>query len=169
MKSIEAISRNPIDSNVANNVATTIDASAHIFEVLPKLLDDPQHMASVSQAGATAGIITADSMLEALGRLIAPRYDASIIELECHPSEYSASSIARAVEDTDSHLVDIISTPADNGLIHVTLRVRSLDPSHAVQSLERYGFTVVASHGASDSHATAALERILALQSIINV
>lgn len=141
-----------------------------LLEVLPRLLDSPtRELEVLGDSGATEGIIDQASMLEALGRMIAPRYDCSVIDVECSPSDYSASQLARAVEDADVHLVDLLSAPGEDGSLRVTLRVRCEDPSPAVHSLERYGYNVTASSGHEDVSRTAAMERLLALQALINV
>lgn len=143
----------------------------HLLEVLPRLLESPRRELGVADdAGQPPeGIVDQTSMLEALGRMIAPRGDCSIIELECSPSDYSASSLARAVEDVDVHLVDLFTSPAADGNLHVTLRVRCEDPTPAVHSLERYGYEITDSYGHSDIDRTAAIERLLELQALINV
>lgn len=110
-------------------------------------------------------------MLEGIGRMIAPRDDCSVITVECAPEDFSASLMAHAVEDSDAHLVDLLSTPSDNGNLKVLLRVRHTDPAAAVRSLERYNFKVTDAHAASDSIMSVeiATERLLSLQALMNV
>lgn len=146
-----------------------VDSEMPLLEVLPHLLDAPGHMLGVEGDGASLGIIDEVSLLEGLGRLIAPRDDSAVITIECDPSQYSASAIAHAVEDVDVHLVDLISHPAPDGMIHVTLRVRSLDPTSAIRSLERYGYHTVEAQMASDADAEILSERLASLQALMNV
>lgn len=146
-----------------------VPADMPVFDVLPRLLDTPQRMLAVTDGRGTVGIIDTDSLLAGLGALIAPRDDSSVIVISCHPSDYSASMIANAVEDADAHLVDLISTPMPEGMLRVTLRIRHSDPSATVRSLERYGFNVTGAHGASYADARIADERIAALQTYLNV
>lgn len=155
--------------NEADGALPTVDCGTHLLEVLPKLLDSPGRELAVSDGGATTGVIDQTSLLEALGRQISPRYDCSVIEVECSPADYSASHIARAVEDSDVHLVDLLTNPADGGHLRVTLRVRCDDPLATVHSLERYGYSVTDVHGHGETSATAAIERLLELQALINV
>ena len=156
-------------ATAASNDRPAVDAGRHLLEVLPILLDTPGRELGVKEEGRLIGVIDGDSMLEALSRQISPRYDCSVIELSCTPPDYSASLLARAVEDTDTHLVDLITNPGDEGLLNVTLRVRCDDPTAASHSLERYGYHVenVYSHDGADL--TASYERLLALQTMINV
>lgn len=150
---------------------TKIDSDMPLIEVIPKLLDSQKHELTVMEEGEALGIIDETSLLEGLGRMIAARDDCSVITIECDPQDYSASLIAHAVEDTDAHLVDLFSVPAENGKILVTLRVRHSDPTSAVRSLERYDFNVVETHGCSSSMQSMeiATERLLALQALMNV
>ncbi len=105
-----------------------------VVNVLPLLLDTPEGLLGVRSGNGFEGVIDRDSLLEGLGRMIAPRDDCSVITLECVPADYSASRIAHAVEeDSDAHLVDMWSTPSEDGKIQVTLRVRRED--HHRQSI----------------------------------
>lgn len=100
---------------------------------------------------------------------IAPREDCCIVRIQCRPDDYSASHIARAVEDADVHLVDLLTNPADNGYISVTLRVRCEDATGVSHSLERYGYEVTDILGSRPADPSVALERLLAVQTLINI
>lgn len=141
-----------------------------LVDVLPLLLDSPSRsLAVTSGAGDVLGVVTESSLLEGMGRMIAARDDSSVITLECRPEEYSASALAHAVEAADAHLVDLWSAPAPEGMLSVTLRVRASDPSAAVRSLERYDFHVKEAHGQEMRAFDVADERLLALQTLLNV
>lgn len=150
-------------------VTPTVEAGMHLLEVLPRLLESSAHELIVQEEGRVIGVIDSDSALEALSRQIASRYDCSVIEVECAPADFSASALARAVEDTDAHLVDMLSVPADGANIRITLRVRCEDPSAAAHSLERYGYAVTDVYGHENVDRIASVERLLALQALINV
>lgn len=167
MTAREAVSPVKKPENLKDGVR--VEGGMHLLDVLPRLLDTPTRELTVEVDGEAMGIIDQTSLLEALGREIAPRDDSSMVEFECAPSDYSASQIAHAVEDVDVHLVDLLTTPGDEGRVHVTLRVRCEDPTATVHSLERYGYEVKTVHGNTDASSTAAVERILALQALINV
>lgn len=149
--------------------AVSVDAGMHLLEVLPKLFESPSRELKVMDGANEIGVIDDSSILEALGRQIAPRYDCSVVEVECAPVDFSASALARAIEDTDAHLVDMLTVPAEEGHLSVTLRVRCEDPTAAVHSLERYGYCVKGVFGNENAVQTASLERLLALQTLINV
>lgn len=147
----------------------TVDSDMPLLEVLPHLLDAPGRLLGVSRGGDSIGVIDEVSLLEGLGRLITPRDDSSVLLVECAPQDYSASHIARAVEDVDAHLVDLISHPAPDGMLHVTLRVRTTDPTQAAMSLERYGYRVIESTHAPEIETSILAERLASLQALMNV
>lgn len=100
---------------------------------------------------------------------IIPRDDCSLITLQCRPADYSASILTHACEDVGAPVVDLLTSPADNSSILVTLRVRCQDPSSAVGSLERYGYEVLTADGNNYADAIVAEERLLQLQTMLNV
>lgn len=151
--------------------ASMVEANMPLLEILPRLLDTPMREVGVSEDGVSLGVIDQTSMLEGLGRMIAARDDCSVITLECRPEDYSASLIAHAVEDSDAHLVDLLTSPGEDGHMVVTLRVRHNDPTAAIRSLERYDFRVTEAHGSGSELREAELseERLMALRALINV
>ena len=169
MTAKDIISFNKFTQNL--HPQASVDAEKPVLEVLSALLESPTHELSVMEEGKCIGIIDSDSMLDGLGRIIAPRGDCSMITVECLPEDYSASILANAVEDTDAHLVDLFSFPAENGKIRVSLRIRNSDPSSAIRSLERHDFNVVEAHPSSEAMQSLeiAAERLLSLQTLMNV
>lgn len=149
----------------------TVESDMPVIDILPRLLDSPMREIGVTEGGMPLGIIDQTSLLEGIGNMIASRDDCSIISVECKPEDYSASLLAHAVEDSDAHLVDLFSVPAEDGRIKVTLRIRHSDPTAAIRSLERYDFHVVEAHGASSGiiEAQIATDRLQSLQVLMNV
>ena len=80
-----------------------------------------------------------------------------------HSDEYSE------LMDTEASLISMLAYPAGDGDINVYLRINRADPSHAVRSLERYGYFVAYAHGAENSQAELTAERILELQHYLNI
>lgn len=148
-----------------------VEAEMPLLDIIPRLLDSKNRELTVVENGEEVGIIDQTSLLEGIGRMIAPRDDCSVITVECAPEDYSASILAHAVEDSDAHLVDLFSVPGENGQVKVTLRVRHSDPSAAVRSLERYDFHVLEAHSSGDAIQSMeiATERLLSLQALMNV
>ena len=159
-------------SGVSKTDIPKVDAEMPVLDIIPRLLDSKHHaLAVIDEDGNLLGHIDQESLLEGIGRMIAPRDDCSVITIDCAHQDYSASVISHAVEDTDAHLVDLFTVPADNGRLTVTLRVRHSDPTAAVRSLERYGFNVIDAHASGNAMQSMeiATERLLALQALMNV
>lgn len=156
---------------VSDSPEAMVESDMPVVDIIPRLLDSKTRELTVMENGEKIGVIDQSSLLEGIGRMIAPRDDCSVITVECAPEDYSASIIAHAVEDSDAHLVDLFSVPASNGMLQVTMRVRHYDPTAAVRSLERYDFHVVEAHSAGDSIQSMeiATERLLSLQALMNV
>lgn len=165
----DIISFNKID--LKNLPDLKVDSDMPLLDVIPRLLDSGNRELTVMEDGEPIGMIDQTSLMDGIGRMIAARDDCSVITVECAPQDYSASLLAHAVEDSDAHLVDLISTPGENGSVIVTLRVRHSDPTAAVRSLERYDFHVIDAHSSGDSIQSMeiATERLLSLQALMNV
>lgn len=146
-----------------------VDADMPLIDVLYRLLDSPTGSLAVADGDIRIGVIDPPAMLRGLAALTSARDDCSTLTVECHPEDYSASLLAHAVEDADAHLVDLLTAPGENGNIRVTLRVRISDPSPVIHSLERYDFHVVESYSDNNVCETVAAERLLALQTLLNV
>ncbi|MCM1369906.1 MAG: hypothetical protein NC204_05985 [Candidatus Amulumruptor caecigallinarius] len=166
MRARDAISH--IEGNKNPGCVATVGAGMSLLDVLPVLLETPDGYVGVTDGDECLGRITKPSMLEALAKMIPERQDCSVLEIYCAPTDYSASHIARAVEDVDVHLVDLLTAPARDGKISVTLRVRCDDPAPVVLSLERYGYTaeIVSAHSVEPS---VSYERLLAVRTLIDL
>lgn len=71
--------------------------------------------------------------------------DASSLVVACRPQDYSASVIARAVEDCDAHVVNlnVLAGRTPYGELQVALRVDHRNASAVARSLGRFGYEVV--------------------------
>ncbi|MCH5318254.1 MAG: hypothetical protein J1E38_00925 [Paramuribaculum sp.] len=94
------------------------------------------------------------------------------LSVACYRGDFSASRIARAVEDADAHLLNlnITSEVLQTGEIVVDLRISHRSHSAVARSLERYGYNViqVRDHSAADNDPTLS-ERVSQLLTYINV
>ncbi len=97
----------------------------------------------------------------ALQRLLPERNDCSELTVTCHPADYSASALARAVEDCDAHLLNLnlTSDTTPGGEAVVELRVGLLDASGVARSLERHGYTVTSMRSPIESSDEATTRR----------
>ncbi|MCM1482914.1 MAG: hypothetical protein NC043_01135 [Muribaculaceae bacterium] len=99
--------------------------------------------------------------------------DSCEITMACYRADYSASRIARAVEDCDAHLLNlnVTSQPLDGGEMTVMLRVGMRNPMAVARSLERYGYRVVEIHSGTENDAAVDVtrERLGELMAHINI
>ncbi len=101
-----------------------------------------------------------------------PLMEASRLIVACSPDDFSASVLARAIEDSDAHLINLNVTDRrlDDGRITVDLRTNRRNVHSAVRSLERYGYEVIASEGEEETLAPEVVRsRAAELLHIINI
>lgn len=81
-----------------------------------------------------------------------PLQEASRLIVACRPDDFSASALARAIEDSDAHLLNLNVTDRrlDDGRITIDLRTNRRNARSAVRSLERYGYEVISSEDDCD-------------------
>ncbi len=93
-----------------------------------------------------SGALSHPEELEALWPL---RSDSSQLLVACAPRDYSASAIAKAVEDCDAQLEGLSVTGMRDaaGRLVVALEVGSASPDGVARSLERYGYEVIHATG----------------------
>ena len=78
-------------------------------------------------------------------RLFPVQEEASELSLRCRRADYSASAVARAVEDCDAHLLNLNVTSAagpDPDDLIVDIRINHRNALSVAHSLERYGYEV---------------------------
>lgn len=71
-----------------------------------------------------------------------PNAEATWVRVLCSRADYSASRLARAVEDCDAHLLNlnILATTPHPGYVAVLLRAGVRHGESVVRSLARYGY-----------------------------
>lgn len=71
--------------------------------------------------------------------------ESSALVVACRPDQYSASVIARAVEDCDAHLINLCLSGerTDIGEVVVYLRIDHRNGESAARSIERFGYRVL--------------------------
>lgn len=87
------------------------------------------------------------SELPELLRLMPPREESTVLTVVCHPADFSASALARAVEDSNAHLVNMNVTGEvrEDGRMTIELRTSLRHSDNTIRSLARYGFETVSS------------------------
>lgn len=104
-------------------------------------------------------------------RLFPPVEESSELSVACYRADYSASAIARAVEDVDAHLINLNVTSAvtPEGEIITDLRVNRRNAAAVARSLERYGFRVIDLRNNADDASDVLSERVGELLAYLNI
>ena len=91
-----------------------------------------------------------------------PVEESSRLLVGCNREDYSASRIARAVEDCDAHLLNLNVTSMGESALDDSgdLRVSNRNAAGIGRSLERYGYTVLGMRSADTVDADTARSRI---------
>lgn len=99
--------------------------------------------------------------------------DSSTLVVATRPDNYSASILARAVEDCDAHLLNLnVGAKTDDGeRILIYLRVNHRNGEGVARSLERFGYEVLAidSDNADESITDEARSRINELMRYLEI
>lgn len=146
-----------------------VDVELPVLEVFRRMMSVETKILAVVEEGNVVGYINAESMLEGLHNLVAPRDDSSTIEIECRKVDYSASKIAHAVEDADAHLLDMLSRNVGEDKMRVMLRVSHTNPTSVARSLERYDYSVVSAYGSQYNAMQLSYERLAELAMYLNI
>lgn len=94
-----------------------------------------------------------------------------MLTVTCERRNYSASLIARAVEDANAHVLNLNITDAEcaPGRIEVSLRISHADPSSVMRSLARYGYATRAESGILSTDGDPADNPFAALQRYLQI
>ena len=92
--------------------------------------------------------------------LFPPVEDSCEITIAAMPSHFSASHVARAIEDCDAHLINlnVLHRTLDSGELTVMLRATLANPEPAIRALERYGYRVIEIHTSNPDAANDSLQ-----------
>lgn len=114
------------------------------------------------------------SVTDRFNTMMPPLPDSAELTVKCRPDRFLASSIARAVEDCDAHLINLNVTGQrdSDGSLLVHLRVNRRSAGPVGRSLERYGYQVVDGGGYgpdSDDYDSTLADRANMLLHILNI
>ena len=77
-------------------------------------------------------------------RLMPENPETGRLTVACAPADYSASIIARAVEDVDAHLLNLnVTADSDAARVVTDLRVSHRNVGAVARSLMRYGYEIL--------------------------
>lgn len=132
---------------------TFVTDGTHIFDLFAKMIKGRISVIPVMTEGNISGAILFTSMCDALLEELSLDNAGELLILEVSRSDYSLASIARILE-TEGYKVLMSSTKQlETANYLVTLRVNDVINSMLLNSLERYGYTVLASYSQEGAEA----------------
>lgn len=145
-----------------------------VAALLPRLAGQaaPAAVEVVDDSGCRQGLVDAAAVTSGVARMIGERADdTSWIEVVMPQTDYSASAVARAVEDADAALLGLMASPdpSDPLMLHVSICAGHADPSAVVRSLERYGFSVAYAQPADTADSDTARRRLSELKMYLSI
>lgn len=122
----------------------TVAASAPLSLILQKASEASIVRVVDDHSGTQIGTLDASAIIGATARLFPAVDEACELIIECARHDYSASIIARAVEDCNAHVLNL-NVRADNrpdNRISVSVRINHSSGEAVARSLARYGYDV---------------------------
>ncbi|MDR1919061.1 MAG: CBS domain-containing protein [Tannerellaceae bacterium] len=125
--------------------APSIDDSGHLHEILARMARNRLTLLPVvSPEGKYRGVITRDTMLEALACLCNAEAAGSVLVLELPQRDYVLSDIARIIEANNAYMLNLLSnTDKNTGRLILTIKIDLEDATPVIRSFERFNYTVL--------------------------
>jgi len=132
---------NLIESFIPESVAENIHflSAVGVFgqydtNLVPVVNDDNDYL----------GVITAGTLLKALGNFTGAGEAGGIIVMEMERADFSISEISRIVEENECTILHLNVTPEpESGLLSVTIQLNRDEIGSVISTLERYDYNVV--------------------------
>lgn len=140
-----------------------VAASASLAVVLHKMLDTASAVGVVDDATDKAiGTIDAEGIVASMAQMFPVVDESCELIVECDSHNYSASVVARAVEDCNAHILNlnVMERTTSDKRIAIALRINHSHGEAVARSLARYGYDVVDIVGSNDPISANTQERI---------
>ena len=127
-----------------NSFKPAINEQAHVYDAV-KLFSDFKltSLPVITKEGDYLGVITRDSLLQALSAYNGVKEHGGIVGLEVDPRDYSLSEIARIAESNDVTLLSVNTlTNAANGRLEVVLKTNRQELSGLIATFERFNYSI---------------------------
>ena len=147
-----------------------IHENDHLYEVMRLLAEyDLTTVAVVDDMGDYLGLITQEDILHYFAKTGSFTEPGSIIVLELDRRDYSMAEISRIVESEQAQILSsFISSDLNSTLIHVTLKINSMNLQPIVATFERFDYKIKATFNEREFVDTLK-DRIDSLMNYLNV
>lgn len=138
----------PIGNHTLSLFRPFVYADQHIFEVLDTVSRLNLSLVPVlDRDEAYLGAITLPDLVKHFAELSSANNPGGILLLEMHTRDYSLTELSQIVEGNDAKVLSLyISTHPDSTKVNITLKLNRRDLSPVIQTMNRYGYTILASY-----------------------
>jgi CBS domain-containing protein len=124
----------------------------HVFDAMKMITEmELSLLPVVDQRNSYLGIITLPNLLSYLTIHTSILNPGGIIILEMAANNYSLHEVSQIVESNDARiLASFLGSHPDTTLVHLTLKLNSIDLTAIIQTFERYNYTIKATFAEKD-------------------
>lgn len=124
----------------------------HVFDAMKMITEMKLSLLPVvDQRNSYLGIITLPNLLSYLTIHTSILNPGGIIILEMAANNYSLHEVSQIVESNDARiLASFLGSHPDTTLVHLTLKLNSIDLTAIIQTFERYNYTIKATFAEKD-------------------
>ena len=121
--------------------APSVKISGSLLEALERMTSNKLSvLPTINDENDYLGVISQSNILNALSNLLGTNTPGSVFVLEMAEQDYTASEIARIVENNNTQVINIQSYPSSLGNLQVAIKVNADDVDAIVRSFERFNY-----------------------------
>ena len=142
---------NDIESEISSfdllGVTCFVYDNSHFYEVIKLAADNDVQMVGVlDEQNKYMGVITVQDTITSFAQSAAVQMQGGILVLSISQIDYSMSEISRLIEENNAKILSssVKVDELDPSKIKLTLKLNRLDLTHAVATLERFGYKIIA-------------------------
>jgi acetoin utilization protein AcuB len=115
----------------------------HLYELVPVFGTSRASVLAVcDEEGNFAGMIDLRDLNEVISKTLTYRGVGSILELELETRDFAPSEMMRMVEDHNARVVGMVVNEAEDGALHVSLKLNTTMLRNILATFERHGYKV---------------------------
>jgi acetoin utilization protein AcuB len=96
----------------------------------------------VTQEGRLVGIVTETDVLALFVRAMGASEPSSRLDVVLGERPSAVTEVVQAIEGASASISSLVTLPGRDGLREAVVRVRTINPGHAIRALEARGYTV---------------------------
>lgn len=144
---LSALEDRPVSTIMTRQVFTTAP-SFPVEEAARVMAAEKISALPVTEAGSLVGIVTETDVLDLFVRALGAGEPSSRLDVELGEGESALADVVAAVERAGARIASIVTLATRQGLREAIIRVRTINPAPAVESLRAAGHAVRDGHRA---------------------